>query len=97
MLAYTTFRDMTTRRNLGDPIYFRIDKSIYFEDFSPNNLLEIEADKQLFQIVNHEDINRQQVIRLAARKILVTESNGRTVQAAVRSTIENLLYEQESM
>ena len=71
MLAYTTFRDMTTRRNLGDPIYFRIDKSIYFEDFSPNNLLkilEIEADKQLFQIVNHEDINRQQVIRLAARK-----------------------------
>lgn len=100
MLAYTTFRDMITRRNLGDPIYFRIDKSIYFEDFSPNNLLkilEIEADKQLFQIVNHEDINRQQVIRLAARKILVTESNGRTVQAAVRSTIENLLYEQEPM
>lgn len=88
------------RRNLGDPIYFRIDKSIYFEDFSPNNLLkilEIEADKQLSQIVNHEDINRQQVIRLAARKILVTESNGRTVQAAVRSTIENLLYEQEPM
>ena len=88
------------RRNLGDPIYFRIDKSIYFEDFSQNNLLkilEIEADKQLSQIVNHEDINRQQVIRLAARKIIVTESNGRTVQAAVRSTIENLLYEQEPM
>ena len=100
MLAYTTFRDTTPRRNLGDPIYFRIDKIIYFEDFSPNNLLkilEIEADKQLFQIVNHEDINRQQVIRLAARKILVTESNGRTVQAAVRSTIENLLSEQEPM
>ena len=67
--SYTTFRDMTTRRNLGDPIYFRIDKSIYFEEFSPNNLLkilEIEADKQLSQIVNHEEINRQQVIQLAA-------------------------------
>ena len=84
------------KKNLGDPIYFRIDKSVYFEDFSPNDLLkilEIETDKQLSSVTSGTDMDRQKVIRLAARKIPVAESNGRTIQAAVRSTIESLLYE----
>lgn len=83
------------KKNLGDPIYFRIDKSVYFEDFSPNDLLkilEIETDKQLSSVISGTDMDRQKVMQLAARKILVAESNGRTIQAAVRSTIESLLY-----
>lgn len=84
------------REKLGDPIYFRIDKNIKFEDFSPNELtdiLEIEVDNQLCLISSRFNFNRQDVMRLAARKIFIRESNGRTVQAAVRSTIETLLYE----
>lgn len=83
--------------NLGDPIYYRIDKSISFEEFSPADLLkilEIEVDRQLSLISKTTKIERQNVIRKAANKVLVRGSNGRTVQAAVRSTIENLLYEQ---
>lgn len=86
------------KKNLGDPIYFRIDKSVYFEDFSPNDLLkilEMETDKQLSSVISGADMDRQKVIRLAARKILVAESNGRIIQAAVRSTIESLLYESD--
>lgn len=83
------------RKKLGDPIYFRIDKCILFEDFLPESLkdiLENEVDNQLSLISNDVHLDRDEVTRFAAKRIPVIGSNGRTVQAAVRSTIENLLY-----
>lgn len=81
------------RRNLGDPIYYRIDKCIEFTDFEPSDLLEIlnlEVERQLSAI--RLPIDQEEVRRRAARDIPLIGSNGRTVQAVVRATIEDMLY-----
>lgn len=83
------------RDNLGDPIYFRIDKCILFEDLRPEDLLEIlrmEVNRQINSISENNQVDRSEVMRIAAHKIDIEKSNGRTIQAAVRSTIEELLY-----
>lgn len=82
------------RNNLGDPIFFRIDKCIEYKEFSPVDLLKIldlEVKKQLARIKMPVDM--EEVRRTAAKEVSLSSSNGRTVQAAVRSTIENMLYE----
>ncbi len=96
MLLLHHFRDMTTEETLGDPIYFRIDKVSTSKIFSSNllKILEIRnLEWQLFQIVNHE-YQSPAGDTVGSEKMLVTVETERTVQAAIRSTIENLLYEQ---
>ena len=83
------------RENLGDPIYFRIDKCIPFEDFRPEDsmaILRIEVKKQIELAVNKVNLNYDEVLRMAADRVFIKEANGRTIQAAVRSTIEDLLF-----
>lgn len=85
------------RKNLGDPIFYRIDKSVQFEDLLPNDLmriLDLEVEKQTSSLTT--SINIEKVRNLAAFKSSAIGSNGRTIQAAVRSAIEELLYEQEA-
>ncbi len=83
------------RLNLGDPIYYRIDKSVLFEEFKPEDLmtiLENEVDKQLELISDGLELNSSEIIRVASDRVPIVGSNGRTIQAAVRATIEDALY-----
>lgn len=85
------------RENLGDPIFFRIDKSIRYEEFLPQDLMKIlnlEVEKQTSSLV--VSIDKDEIRRIAARKTNAVGSNGRTVQSAVRAAIEQKLFERES-
>ena len=85
------------RKNLGDPIFFRIDKSVRYEELSPLSLLKIldlEIDKQASSLTT--PIDKEEIRRMAAYEINVMGSNGRTVQSAVRAAIEKKLYDRES-
>lgn len=84
------------RKNLGDPIFYRIDKCIQFQDFLPTDLmriLDLETMKQTSLLTTV--IDSREIRSSAAYRAKAVGSNGRTIQAAVRSAIEDKLYEQE--
>lgn len=85
--------ELEIKKNLGDPIYYRIDKFIGYDDFSPTSILDItraEIDKQLNLI--DADISADELYFAASHQIAPTKENGRTIQSKVRSAIENIIF-----
>lgn len=83
------------RKYLGDPIFFRIDKCIKFSDLSPESqlrLLHAEVARQICEV--SESIDKDEVLHVAASKIIINEANGRIIKTAVREAIEQILYKE---
>ena len=83
------------RENLGDPIFFRIDKFIKYEDFSSSairEIAELELEKQLADV--EAEINRELITKEVFRRVYSDGENGRTISSKVRSVIEDALYEE---
>ena len=67
------------KQHLGMPIFYRIDKMIKFEDFSPQTIYEITM-KEIEEIVSKE--------------ISTKNENARTIKFKVQQVIENLLFKE---
>lgn len=88
---YLTLDDI--RSNLGDPIYYRIDKFVPYVDFTPQAIYEItklEISRQLAQ--TNAELSFDDVYQVAATRIGLSGENGRTIKSAVRYAIEDLVY-----
>jgi len=87
---YLTPQDI--QKNLGSPIYYRIDKFVPFADLSSAAIYEItqlEIHKQLEML--DATLSQEDVYRLASRMIKAKGENGRTIQTKIRIAIEQML------
>lgn len=83
-------------KNLGEPIFYRIDKFIPYKPFSSpaiREIMQLEVKRQVSQMDIALDEN--EILRLAAHRILGANENGRTIKNKVREAIETVLAQGE--
>ena len=83
------------KQHLGMPIFYRIDKMIKFEDFSPqtiyeNTMKEIEARKEEYG----DMISPERIYEIVSKEISTKNENARTIKFKVQQVIENLLFKE---
>lgn len=81
------------KKSLGLPIFYRIDKFIHFEDFTPETI---------FKLVKNEIHNRNEefsqsfseddVYRIVSPQIQSTGENARTIKVKIQQAIENMMF-----
>lgn len=81
------------KNQLGLPIYYRIDKFIRFDDFSPSviheiTLREIESRKAEFT----NTISSEQVYEVVSKRICTKGENARTIKFKIQQVIEEMLF-----
>lgn len=81
------------KEKLGLPIYYRIDKFIYFQDFSKETIYaitkkEINGKKEEYK--NY--FTEQKIYDIVAKKIMINGENARTIKNKVQAVIEELVF-----
>jgi len=83
-------------KNLGEPIFYRIDKFIPYRTFTPSAILEItqrEVRQQIDQM--NLDLDYDAVYHMSAHRIMGSGENGRTIRNKVRTVIESMIMAQK--
>jgi ATP-dependent Clp protease ATP-binding subunit ClpA len=91
---YESERDIL--KNLGEPIFYRIDKFIPYKPFSSQairEIMQLEIEHQVAQM--DVALDKDAVLRLSAHKILGANENGRTIKNKVREAIETVLNQSD--
>ena len=82
------------KKNLGLPIYYRIDKFIHFDDFSCDTIHSIVLNEILSRKEEYQDKLSPEMIYAAVSPVISTQGeNARTIKYKVQQVIEELLFE----
>jgi ATP-dependent Clp protease ATP-binding subunit ClpA len=83
------------KKELGLPIYYRIDKFLKFDDFSQNTIMEITKKEVEIRKNEYSPNITGNVIYDEASKLIQTQGeNARTIKYKVQEVIENMLFEE---
>lgn len=83
------------KQHLGMPIFYRIDKMIKFEDFSPQTIYEITMKEIEARKEEYGDmISPERIYEIVSKEILTKNENARTIKFKVQQVIENLLFKE---
>lgn len=83
------------KKKLGIPIYYRIDKFIYFSDFTPKTIYEITIKEIQEKYPDFEKwYTSEQIYSVVSSKINTKNENARTIKNKIQKVIEELLFEQ---
>lgn len=83
------------KKKLGIPIYYRIDKFIYFSDFTPKTIYEITIKEIQEKYPDFEKwYTSEQIYSVVSSKINTKNENARTIKNKIQELIEELLFEQ---
>lgn len=90
---YHTEEEM--QKQLGLPIYYRIDKFIHFDDFSIDTIYEIVKNEILKRKDEFEDKLTPDMVYAAVSPFISTSGeNARTIKYKVQRVIEELLFQE---
>lgn len=83
------------KKQLGLPIFYRIDKMIHFDDFGCDTIYavvknEIEARKSEYE----DKLTSEMVYAAVSPKVAATGENARTIKYKVQQVIEELLFQE---
>ena len=83
------------KRNLGLPVYYRIDKFIHFSDFSPEVIYrivmkELEARQEEYQ----HKFTVDDIYNAVSSQLNSAGENARTIKYKIQQVIEDLLFEE---
>lgn len=83
------------KQHLGMPIFYRIDKMIKFEDFSPQTIYEITMKEIEARKEEYGDmISPERIYEIVSKEISIKNENARTIKFKVQQVIENLLFKE---
>ena len=83
------------KQHLGMPIFYRIDKMIKFEDFSPQTIYEITMKENEARKEEYGDmISPERIYEIVSKEISTKNENARTIKFKVQQVIENLLFKE---
>ena len=83
------------KQHLGMPIFYRIDKMIKFEDFSPQTIYEITMKEIESRKEEYGDmISPERIYEIVSKEISTKNENARTIKFKVQQVIENLLFKE---
>lgn len=90
---YSSLDEMKER--LGLPIYYRIDKFVHFEDFSPRTVYEITMNEIRHKVSEcPELLSVDELYRAVSPTIQATGENARTIKNKVQTAVETLLFQE---
>ena len=81
------------KQSLGLPIFYRIDKFIHFEDFTPETIFKLvkneihNRNEEFSQFFSEDD-----VYRIVSPQIQSSGENARTIKVKIQQTIENMMF-----
>lgn len=80
---------------LGLPIYYRIDKFVHFEDFSPKTVYEITMNEIRSKVSEcPEKLSVDGLYKMVSPTIQSTGENARTIKNKVQAAVETLLFQE---
>lgn len=83
------------KQHLGMPIFYRIDKMIKFEDFSPHTIFEITMKEIAARQEEYGDmISPERIYEIVSKEISIKNENARTIKFKVQQVIEDLLFKE---
>lgn len=83
------------KQHFGMPIFYRIDKMIKFEDFSPQTIYEITMKEIEARKEEYGDmISPERIYEIVSKEISTKNENARTIKFKVQQVIENLLFKE---
>lgn len=83
------------KQHLGMPIFYRIDKLVKFEDFSPKTIYEITMKEITTKTEEYgEKLSPELVYEIVSKSISTTNENARTIRFKVQQAIEKLLFKE---
>jgi len=83
------------KKELGLPIFYRIDKFLKFDDFSQNIIMEITKKEVNIRKNEYSPHITSDEIYYEASKLIQTQGeNARTIKYKVQEVIENMLFEE---
>ena len=83
------------KQHLGMPIFYRIDKMIKFDDFSPQTIYEITMKEIEARKEEYGDmISPERIYEIVSKEISTKNENARTIKFKVQQVIENLLFKE---
>ena len=83
------------KRQLGEPIFCRIDKFIRFNDFSKETIHQLVRKELEDRSEEYSDrISLEEVYAIVSHNILLSGENARTIKFKVQQVIENLLFDE---
>ncbi|MEG1432764.1 AAA family ATPase [Eubacterium sp.] len=81
------------KKNLGLPIFYRIDKFIHFNDFSCNTIHDIVLNEILSRKEEYQDRLTPEIIYAMVSTMISTQGeNARTIKNKVQQVVEELLF-----
>ena len=83
------------KKNLGLPVYYRIDKFIHFEDFSTETIYRIvmnEIDSRKDELIGK--LTTDEIYGVVSKRLSSTNENARTIKYKIQQVIEDLLFEE---
>lgn len=90
---YSSLDEM--KEKLGLPIYYRIDKFIHFEDFSPQTVYEITMNEIRSKVAEcPEVLSVDELYKAVSPTIQVAGENARTIKNKVQAAVETLLFQE---
>ncbi len=82
------------KKNLGLPIYYRIDKFIQFEEFNSYTIYSITMNEILARYEDYKDTFTSDMIYEAVSPLIKSSGeNARTIKYKVQKVIEELLFQ----
>jgi len=81
------------KKNLGLPIYYRIDKFIHFEDFMSDSIYKITMNEINMRKKEYQaEYSPEEVYAEVSPLINIKGENARTIKYKVQKVIENMLF-----
>lgn len=83
------------KQHLGMPIFYRIDKMIKFEDFSPQTIYEITMKEIVARVEEYGDkISPDRIYEIVSKEISTKNENARTIKFKIQQAIENQFFKE---
>ena len=83
------------KRNLGLPVFYRIDKFIHFNDFSTEVIYKVvmnELESRKYELDGKLTVDK--VYEVVSKRLNATNENARTIKYKIQQVIEDLLFEE---
>lgn len=81
------------KKDMGDPIFYRIDRFIKFKDFSSNTIYKLIIKELDDRIEDYKDICSQDYMyNIVSKKVKANGENARTIKNKIQETIEEILF-----
>ena len=82
------------KKEIGLPVYYRIDKFIKFNDFDSKTVLEVIKKEIKSREQEYSDVlTYDEIYDVVSHKVLSKGENARTIKYKVQKVIEDLLFQ----